>query len=463
MYAPSTSLIKQVVVITQPTVGMSVEGVPNPGPLGQTVTFTATISAPGKSLTGSVVFLDGGTMIGMVPLTNGSTAVFQTNSLIRGSHTIQAVYSGDANNPSQTATVVEVIKYPAVESLSVSPNPANVGQTVTFTSKIVGTGPAPTGVMLFLDNGSQIGLVPLSANGTAVLSSSSLAVGSHAIQAMYSGDANYISQVSTATETVVAYPPAIANLSATPNPASAGQTVTFTAKITATGPTPTGKVQFLDNGSQIGLVSLAADGTALVSSNTLTLGTHAIQAIYSGDANYASQTATISEVIAATPDYTLSSGSPITIDSLHPGSTLVTVVPLGGLADAISLSCGSVPAGMTCSVTPAQVSVSGGNSQSATVSIAQSSALSHSVAGGRDVLFVACLSPWLFAGLPVGGRRLLRGLVTMLLLIVGLGGLSGCGDVYYLTHLPGSYNVVIQGHGAATGLNRTTTVTLVVK
>src|SRR5205814_1115709 len=84
----------------------------NPSVFGQSVTFTATVTAtaPGTGTpTGTVVFRDGGTPIGTNTLSSGQ-ATFTTSSLSAASHTITVVYNGDANfntstSPNFTQTV----------------------------------------------------------------------------------------------------------------------------------------------------------------------------------------------------------------------------------------------------------------------------------------------------------------------------------------------------------------------
>jgi hypothetical protein len=50
-----------------------------------------------------VTFTDSGTEIGIATLSNG-TATFSTSSLVSGTHSILAVYSGDSNyNSSQSS------------------------------------------------------------------------------------------------------------------------------------------------------------------------------------------------------------------------------------------------------------------------------------------------------------------------------------------------------------------------
>ena len=59
--------------------------------------------------------------------------------------------------------------------------------TVTLTARVTPT--AGTGVVQFLDGSTLIGSGTLN-NGTAVFSTTSLAVGNHSIKASYDGDSN---------------------------------------------------------------------------------------------------------------------------------------------------------------------------------------------------------------------------------------------------------------------------------
>lgn len=76
-------------------------------------------------------------------------------------------------------------------------------------------------------------------------------------------------------------------LSSSLNPSTFGDNVTFTATVTG-GATPTGTVQFKDGGSNLGSpVALNGSGVATYSTTSLSVGTHAITASYSGDAGHA--------------------------------------------------------------------------------------------------------------------------------------------------------------------------------
>jgi len=81
---------------------------PNPSSLGQGVTLTASV-AP-LTATGTVTFKHGSTTVGTGVLSHGQ-ATFSTSTLPAGSHSLTAVYRGDANDdPSTSAAVIQVVQ-----------------------------------------------------------------------------------------------------------------------------------------------------------------------------------------------------------------------------------------------------------------------------------------------------------------------------------------------------------------
>ena len=63
---------------------------------GEPVTFEATVTSSIGTPTGVVTFKDGETLLGTVPLDAEGKAEFSTSDLIKGSHTIEAVYEGSS-------------------------------------------------------------------------------------------------------------------------------------------------------------------------------------------------------------------------------------------------------------------------------------------------------------------------------------------------------------------------------
>lgn len=77
-------------------------------------------------------------------------------------------------------------------------------------------------------------------------------------------------------------------LTSSGNPSLTGQAVTFKATVRGSvvaSPIPSGTITFKDGATTLGNVSLAS-GTASFTISSLSLGTHAITATYSGDANF---------------------------------------------------------------------------------------------------------------------------------------------------------------------------------
>jgi hypothetical protein len=77
-------------------------------------------------------------------------------------------------------------------------------------------------------------------------------------------------------------------------PAFSGTTVVFTATVTAVAPgagIPSGTVQFRVDGVNVGAAAtLNSSGQAAYATTTLSVGTHTITAVFSGDANFNAST-----------------------------------------------------------------------------------------------------------------------------------------------------------------------------
>ena len=77
------------------------------------------------------------------------------------------------------------------------------------------------------------------------------------------------------------------------NPANPGQTVTFTATVTAAKGIPSGTVNFLDGTTLLGPVTLNPQGVATFSTSTLAVGTHLISAAFQASATYSDSTSSV--------------------------------------------------------------------------------------------------------------------------------------------------------------------------
>ncbi len=256
-------------------------------------------------------------------------------------------------------------------SLTTSSGQITSGQTVTFTATVghtAGSG-GPTGTVTFHSGATQMGIAAVNSSGSATLSLSSLAIGSYSVTATYSGDSNYSSSTSSAVPVIVAAStkaPTTTSISVSATQLTAGQGVTFTARVASQSGTgvPTGSVTLLDGLTQMGISALNA-GTASFSGVTLAAGTQMITAAYAGDSSFAaSSSAAVSVTVAAAPtaDYSLSmSKSSITVKQGSSGSLTITLTPKNGFKQIIGLACSGLPAGGNCSFNPQNINPTAGN------------------------------------------------------------------------------------------------------
>jgi hypothetical protein len=273
----------------------------NPSTYTKSVTFTAVVTpSTSGTPTGSVEFLDGGSLLASVSLSGGK-ATYTSALLDAGAHSISAVYSGSTLYVGSTsATLAETIdKAATTTTLATSLNPSAFGEAITFAAvvKTTATG-TPTGTVTFMQGSTSLAAVTL-ASGEAEFKTSALAVGKDVITAVYSGSANLATSTSTALDQVITAAKTTTGLTSSANPSTAGDSVTFTAKVTAeTGPVATGAVTFKDGSTAIGTGTLNSSGVATLSTSSLTSGTHSMTAIYEGSTDdLTSTSAALSQVV----------------------------------------------------------------------------------------------------------------------------------------------------------------------
>jgi YVTN family beta-propeller protein len=175
----------------------------NPSFVGQSVTFTATVSP--SAATGTVTFKAGQTVLGTASLSSG-TAAFSTSSLSAGSFNIVAVYGGDAQFASSTSGSLTqtVNKASTTTVLGSTPNPSSVGQLVTFTAKVTSsTGVTPSGTLSFNEGGTTLWTGALDGSGTATFSTLTLSKGKHNVKAVYGATSAFSGSTSAVITQIV--------------------------------------------------------------------------------------------------------------------------------------------------------------------------------------------------------------------------------------------------------------------
>jgi hypothetical protein len=157
----------------------------------------------------------------------------------------------------------------------------------------------------FYDGSNSLGSCSLSNNGSASFNIGNLAVGSHNISFIYSGDDNDSGSNSAVVTQTVNPVSTVTVLSSSIGTSVFGQSVTFTASVTPNA--ATGTVTFKDGNKTLGTATLSG-GSASLSSNTLAVGSHSITAVYSGDTNDNGSTSnSITETVVAKPTITTTS------------------------------------------------------------------------------------------------------------------------------------------------------------
>lgn len=192
---------------------VTVTSAPDPAPVGQPVTFTATLEGvPSTTGTpsGTVLFDFGdGTAPVTVSLTDGTATV--EHAYTGPSDTPYAVtvdYGGDLYFLPATGTDTQAIEAASTTTTVTSgPDPSQVGQPVTFVARVAPTPPgagAPTGTVTFdFGDGTAPVTMPMAGGSATVTHAYPDAAGlPYPVTATYSGDDNFTDSTGTDSQTV---------------------------------------------------------------------------------------------------------------------------------------------------------------------------------------------------------------------------------------------------------------------
>jgi sugar lactone lactonase YvrE len=286
---------------------------PNPSTFGQSVTFTATVTA-GKGAgtpAGTITFTDGtNTLASAVALNASGVATYTTSALTVGQHTITASFTSAATSnylpSSSTSPLVQIVNEVTTTTLATSGTPSVLGASVTFTATVAisgGGGVTPDGTVIFTDTttGTILGTPTLGASGIVTVATTVLTQETDSITAVYGGDqTNYILGSTSNTLSQVVQAATTTTVTSSSNPSIYGTAVAFTATVTPNGTVPaSGTVSFFDGATQIGTGTLAgATNQTAFTTSSLAVASHAITAAYQGDTNNSPSTsAAITQVV----------------------------------------------------------------------------------------------------------------------------------------------------------------------
>jgi len=454
----------------------------NPAVFGKVLTFTAGVTSTTGVPTGTVKFEDAGTVIGTGTLSSGS-ATFATSALAAGTHTIEAVYSGDSDDEAGSSPAITVeVQRATTTVLTSSANPLQTLAAVVITATINnGGGTAATGTVSFTEDGNAVGSAAVT-GGTATLSLNSLPVGSHVFTASYAGDAIDIASASASFTQVVQLRPTVDVLTSSATSLTGGQQVTLISVVQYTGPSaPTGTVVFMAGTLAIGTETVNASGIATVTALLGNGPTVNVTAVYSGDLNYATSTSPITAIaIGPAPDFDMGvSPTTFTLVTKDHAPLGITLTSVNNFTDTFALGCAGLPFGATCTFTKDSVLLPAGGTATVTLTVDTGDPLGSGnsgasttsknrppeVFGKSSSTVMACLMPGCFLvgllGLRMRRFRKIGGLLLLLCMLGATTVLSGCAGLNMSSTPAGSYNFRVTATGA-TGIEQSINVSMTV-
>jgi hypothetical protein len=336
-------------------------------------------------------------------------AAYSVASLAAGTHVFGCTYSGDSTF---TATVC----------VPVTGTIAKEAQTISFPAPVspVSLGSGAVGLAATASSGLAVTFSVVS--GPCVLSGVNAVftgLGTCIVAADQAGNANYSAAAEVTRTIVVTSPMVTVTLAGTPNPVFLNNPITLTATLTATGGTPTGAVSFLDGGAPIGSVTLSGLTASLVTS-TLSVGTHNITAVYSGDSNFGSATSAV--LVVVVQDFSLTITNPqVTIQ--HGGTAVYSLVVSSvggvGMASAIGFAVAGEPDSSGVVFSPATIATGSGTTN-VLLTIRTPDYPVGPWGPGLGLMVAGGLAGW-------RKRRRLAGVVLLAVVSMMLAGLGGCG------------------------------------
>ncbi|MGC1784323.1 MAG: chitobiase/beta-hexosaminidase C-terminal domain-containing protein [Acidobacteriaceae bacterium] len=226
----------------------------------------------------------------------------------------------------------------------------------------------------------------------------------------------------TLAGTPIAQPPA---LTTSPTFSLAAATYTSAQTLTISDQTSGSTIYYTTNG-------IAPNASSTIYSTPISVSSsETVQAVGVASGYAVSSIASAAYAInlppAATPTFTLETSPPsLTVVSGSDGTVSLTVTPQNGFDSPVSFACSGLPAGATCSFSPATVTPSGGAATAQlTISADAQSAASRSDSGPLFPMTAVAATLFLF------GWRKRRGTPLLILAVLGLIGLGftfGCGS-----------------------------------
>jgi hypothetical protein len=440
--------------ITTPTVTVTPSATSTTTGQALAVTITVSGTAGKATPTGSITLSGGGYTSSASALSNGGVTIsIPAGALATGTETLTATYTPDsssaANYNGATGSTTVAVTTPTKTTPTVTAIPSASGITnaqslsVSVTVSGGSGNSTPTGSVVLSGGGFTSAATSLSGGAaTITVLAGALATGTDTLAIAYTPDSSSAAAYNNATGSTTVTVTALVKSASTVTVTPASPTITNgeadAVSIAVTGmsgqPTPTGTITLTSGTYSEQQILTNGAVSIIVPSGVLSSGADTLTATYSGDGTYAGSSGTASVTVtqvvvsAPTPSGVLPGGSTTTNVILSAGSNYSGTMNMSCALTASPTGALSLP---TCSLNPANVTItSGGNGT--TVFTVQTTAASSTamlaptrmklldLGGGGTIL-----AGLLLIGVPARRRRWIS--MMALLWIVVAAGAIGCG------------------------------------
>lgn len=470
--APSAGSTSQSESITQ--TATSVAASPVPGIAGKAVVLTATIKViqGASTVTGTVTFMDGTTVLGTARVGAGTATL--TPILAPGAHAIVATYSGDSNDSGSTSSALPLSVILATTSTTIasSGSPSYVLAPITLTATVTGNGGTPTGSVTFYFDGASIGSATLNGSAVATFTYTPQVVGTHNLTATYTGDTNDNPSSSGPLAQVIQPIPTTTSLGETTAGGPPPQAILVATVIGPAGPIPTGTVTFFNGTNVVGQSTIDSTGVATLVPD-LPQGKYSITASYSGDAIHAPSTSAAFSYTSTPIDFNVSVSPPtVSVATKQNVTVTLTISSIEGYADSIGVGCLSLPAAVNCHFSSDTVNLTAGSTQTVQLTIDTNNPLGggssakNTAPGKKNLVLAGLFFPVsLIFGLVLWRFRKAHSLALFGAVVFFLASaffVTGCGAFSQASATPGTYTIQVGGVGKNSNVSHYQSVTLTI-
>jgi len=192
----------------------------------------------------------------------------------------------DPNGPIEYYVAKPLI--PTHTTITSNINPSTYGQQIHLVAKVTpDSGPVPTtGSVSWYDNGVLLGTARLTAIGTSSWEPSTWSGGVHNVTAVFPASTTLASSTSLVFKQTVNAATTRTTVSASPSPATHGQSVKLTATVVPASGTIAGTVTFKSGSTVLGTGTLDARTKQTSLTTTFAKGNYAITASFAGSQNF---------------------------------------------------------------------------------------------------------------------------------------------------------------------------------